>query len=130
MIKIVIPGKPLPWRAPYVGKRGCFSPRSKVMNAFGAIVRNQYNGPVIDCAVCCEIIAYMPIPLGTSKGNRLLMLQGDLHHIYRPDRTNIAKLYEDVLNGIVYRDDSLIVSGRVEKLYCEIPRVEIYVTKV
>ena len=56
------------------------------------------------------------------------MLQGKIRPICRPDRTNIGKLYEDALNGIVIVDDSQIVEGSVGKWYCERPRVEIFIT--
>lgn len=130
MIKIVIPGKPLPWKAPYVGRRGAFSPRAKILEAYRWIVKKEYIGPLIDNAVDCDILIYMPVPLGVSKATRFLMLEGQIRPTKRPDRTNIAKLVEDALNGIVIKDDSLIVGGRIEKWYCENPRVELIITRV
>lgn len=130
MIKIIIPGNPIPWRAPFVGKKGCFSPRSEDLKRFKSIVDCQYFGSIIEGAVICDVICYMPIPKGTSKIKRGFMLSGGIRPTKRPDRTNIAKLMEDALNGTVIYDDSQIVGGRVEKWYCENPRVEMLIFKI
>jgi Holliday junction resolvase RusA-like endonuclease len=130
MIKIVIPGNPIPWRAAFVGRRGAFSPRTKILNDYRINVRSQYSGPLIESAVDCHVFCFMPIPKSTSKANRILMLEGKIRPISRPDRTNIAKLVEDSLNGIVISDDSIIVGGSVEKWYDERPRVELRIKKI
>lgn len=130
MIKIILPGKPLAWMAPYISRRGKFNPRSAVLNDYRIQVREQYQGPIIKEAVTCYILAYMPIPKATSKKNRELMLLGRMRPICRPDRTNIAKLVEDALIEIVLQDDSQIVGGPVEKWYCESPRMELIIQKV
>ena len=130
MIKIVIPGKPLPWRAPVVCRNVTFSPRAKQLKLYKYLAADQYQGELIRCAVNCDVISYIPIPVGTTKANRMLMLAGKIRPAKRPDRTNIAKLVEDALNGTVIEDDSLIVGGRVEKWYCERPRVELIISKI
>ncbi len=130
MIKIVFPGKPIPWRAARVCRNVTYSPRAKELRLFKALAIEQYEGPLFNCAINCDIIAYTPIPVGTSKTMRLLMLCGTIRPEKRPDRTNISKLYEDALIGTVIQDDSIIVGGRVEKWYCEIPRVEVIITKI
>ena len=129
MIKIVLNGRPMSWVAPYVGKRGSFSKRTPHLNRLRFAVKRQYSPDYpIDEAVICDVICYMPIPKGTSKKKTMAMLEGKIRPITRPDRTNIAKLSEDALNGIVIRDDSLIVGGKVEKWYCECPRVEMLIS--
>lgn len=51
------------------------------------------------------------------------MLEGKIRPTTRPDRTNFCKLAEDILNGIMYLDDSQIVGGSVEKWYSDNPRI-------
>lgn len=129
MIKIVLSGKPMSWIAPYVGKRGAFSKRTPYLKTLRLNVKRQYSANyLIDEAVICDVICYMPIPKRTSKKKMKAMLKGTIRPTTRPDRTNIAKLSEDALNGIVIRDDSLIVGGKVEKWYCEYPRVEMLIS--
>ena len=120
----------MPWQAARVCRKVTFSPRAKELRLFKALASEQYHGPLICCSINCDVISYIPIPVGTPKMVRMLMLSGDIRPQKRPDRTNICKLYEDALNGTVIKDDSQIVGGRVEKWYCERPRVEIIITKI
>jgi Holliday junction resolvase RusA-like endonuclease len=130
MIQLLIEGTPIPWKAPYVGTRGAFSPRYKEMQMFRFLVKQQYKGEVLLCAVMCEMKFFMPIPKATSNKRRLLMIDGDIRPTARPDRTNCAKLFEDCLNGIVIKDDSQIVGGNISKWYGEEPRTEITIWKL
>ena len=45
----------------------------------------------------------------------------------KPDASNILKMYEDILNGIAYKDDSQIFSCLCENFYSDKPRVEIQI---
>lgn len=127
---IVIEGPPLPWKAPYVGVRGAFSPRHNVMKIYRLSVKEQYNGPLIDSAVCCDLYLHMPIPKSASEKKVAKMLSGELRPIGTPDRTNCAKLLEDCLQGIVFKNDSQIVEGKICKHYAENPHALIKVWRI
>lgn len=47
------------------------------------------------------------------------MLAGIMHHVKRPDTSNLTKLCEDSLTGIVFEDDSQVVEIQAKKLYGE-----------
>jgi Holliday junction resolvase RusA-like endonuclease len=47
--------------------------------------------------------------------------------ISKPDLTNLAKLVEDALNGIFWKDDAQITSLVMSKMYGEIPQTYIEV---
>ena len=128
-IEIILPGKPLPWKAPYVGSRGAWSCRTPILNQLRTIARLQYDGEPITEAVVVDIFFHFPIPTSTSRKKRLKMLDGEILPIGRPDRTNCAKLFEDVLNGIVYADDSQIIDGRISKRYADVGSTRIVITK-
>lgn len=130
MIELIIPGVPLPWKAPYVGTRGAWSPRWEVVKEFKRILQMQYDGPIIDVAINCDLIFYLPIPKSASKRKREDMLSGKMRPESTPDRTNLGKLYEDCLQGIVIRKDSKIVDGRVAKFYGDPPRTVILISKI
>lgn len=100
------------------------------MRDFKEIVKKQYSGPVLEGAVSCDVIAYMPIPKSVSKKKQAMMMNGELRPCKTPDRTNICKLYEDVIQGIVIENDSQIVDGVIEKWYSATPRVEIKVEEL
>ncbi len=129
-ITITIPGVPIPWKAPYVGSRGAFSPRYNEMKIIKSEIASQYNGPLIDVAVYADFFFYMPIPKNTSKKRRAAMISGLLRPEKIPDRTNICKLYEDCLQGIVIVNDAKIVDGRAAKFYGEIPSTLINIREI
>jgi Holliday junction resolvase RusA-like endonuclease len=53
------------------------------------------------------------------------MAAGEIAHTSRPDLDNCQKAIEDAMNGIAYVDDVQIVHGVQEKLYAEIPGVDV-----
>lgn len=52
------------------------------------------------------------------------------HHTKAPDVLKLTRAVEDALSGIVYKDDSLIISERMSKKYGPVPGVTITVTRV
>jgi Holliday junction resolvase RusA-like endonuclease len=47
--------------------------------------------------------------------------------VVKPDLLKLARGAEDAMTGVVYRDDSQIVIEQLEKVYAELPGVEIVV---
>ena len=56
------------------------------------------------------------IPASYSKKRKEACLNG-LEHPKKPDLDNVAKVYLDAMNGIVYKDDVQVVKLRVSKRY-------------
>lgn len=131
MILIEISGVPIPWRAHAgYGKRS-FNPRFKEREAFQWQIRAQYNRlEPISGPVRTEYTFHMPIAKSTSKIRRLQMLNGMIHHIVRPDATNLLKMYEDCLKGIVFVDDSQVCEISARKIFDERPRVVIKIEEL
>jgi Holliday junction resolvase RusA-like endonuclease len=73
------------------------------------------------------IAIYMPIPTSWSKKRQELALRGLIGATNKPDVSNVLKAIEDGMNGVVYHDDKLIVSGTFSKQYGAVPRVEVRV---
>ena len=64
-------------------------------------------------ALRVDVVFWFAIPPSRAKGkNRVMVGQPCLLHV---DRGNLLKLIEDAANGLVWADDSQIVSGNVEK---------------
>jgi Holliday junction resolvase RusA-like endonuclease len=61
--------------------------------------------------------AVFPVPTSWSGKKRERALVGDLKPGKKPDLDNIAKAWNDALNSVVYRDDSLICRMTLEKRY-------------
>lgn len=125
MITIVIDRVPTPWKAPQIGRGHAYAPHAKEKEYIQWQVKAQWNQAPLAGAVWADFTFHMPIPKNTSKTRRIQMLNGIIHPTCRPDRTNILKLYEDCLNGIVIEDDSQIVDGCVRKIYGETPKTVI-----
>ena len=92
----------------------------KVINAY----QNKYGvseTPKYDKGlyVGATIYAYYSIPNAFSKKKIDLAKLGYLRPTKKPDCDNVAKSILDALNGIVYHDDSQVVSLVVEKVYGE-----------
>ena len=76
-----------------------------------------------------EIFAFFEVPKSKSKKFREAALNGLERPTKKPDLSNIIKGIEDALNGLVYKDDSSIVSLKIQKYYSEFPRVEIEISR-
>ena len=82
------------------------------MATLGMRGRDQFHGPLH-----ITMRAHMPIPASWSKAKRNQALLGELKPTSKPDLDNILKALADGLQGIVYDDDSAIVSATVSKVY-------------
>ena len=73
-----------------------------------------------------EIDCFSKIPSSYNVSDRFIAEYGLDWNIRKPDWDNIGKKYSDMFNSNIWLDDNLVVSGKVNKFYSELPRVEIY----
>lgn len=130
MIELNLPILPLPWKAPYVGSHGAFSPRYNEAKIIKAMIREQYTGSLILGQLNVFMDFYFPIPKAASKKKREKMLSGEIRPQAYGDRVNLVKFYEDLMQGIVYKNDRQIVGGAEDKWYDEKPSVTIHVLEL
>nr|BDD45132.1 Holliday junction DNA helicase [bacterium] len=83
--------------------------------------------PPLDAAVSVRVKAFLPIPVSWSKKKKAAALQGEVLPQVKPDCDNYLKAALDALNGVVFRDDSLVTDMHVMKRYSDCPRLEIEV---
>lgn len=69
---------------------------------------------------------FMPIPASMSKKDRALAVGCALPHTKKPDLDNLCKSVLDSLNGVFWRDDSIITSVEMSKAYNERPCIEVW----
>jgi Holliday junction resolvase RusA-like endonuclease len=81
-----------------------------------AVEAMKGNKP-IEGACTALISVYYPIPKSTSKKKALQMIDGKIYPTKKPDIDNIVKAIFDAMNGIVFIDDSQVVSLSVHKIY-------------
>lgn len=83
----------------------------------------------LDGPLSLQIRAFFSVPKSTTKAKRAEIEAGTVRPTKKPDADNIAKL-ADALNGIVFVDDSQVVTLHVFKLYAADPRMEISIFKI
>lgn len=102
-------------------------PQSKEAQQIGLEMKAQYSGPPLETAVFMICEFYMPIPVRWNKKIKQKAREGKIHHLHKPDATNLAKFYEDCMKNIVLHDDCKIVWVTPVKLYDDNPRTEILI---
>ena len=125
-----VEGQPVPWsRAGHNRKTNHFFTPPKMRDYMSLIAwtaisagAKQRSGPVsLSLHFCLKI----PKSWSLEKKNRAL--SGEIHHINKPDASNLVKIFEDALNKIAYIDDSQIDCLNVKKSYGE-PCVYVTIT--
>lgn len=94
-----------------------------------AAVKAMGRRAPIDGPLIVVVRAFMPIPPSWPKRRRNDAFAGVIFPTGKPDVDNMMKVV-DALNGVVWKDDSQIVDGRVIKVYSDDPSLRIEVTQV
>jgi Holliday junction resolvase RusA-like endonuclease len=129
-----VDGTPVPKGRPRFARRGKFvstySPKttvdyeSRVSEAAKEAMGSQkpLEGPIVAC-----IYITLPIPASYSKKRSQACLSGEERPTKRSDIDNFCKAIFDGMNGIVFADDSQVVSLHATKVYGTVGMVEIMV---
>jgi Holliday junction resolvase RusA-like endonuclease len=80
---------------------------------------------LLEGAIALHLNIYRSIPKSFSKKKQKQAEDGELRPTTKPDVDNFLKAIKDAMKGIIWRDDSQVVSVIVNKWYSENPRVEI-----
>lgn len=118
MLKITIHLKPIPWSAPVISRRGAYSKHSSYKKFVKTELTKAYNGPIFTGPLRCDMKFYLPNKSKLS------------WHVTKPDRINLAKVAEDFLEGIFFKNDSCIIEGDVQKIKDTDARTEIFITEI
>jgi Holliday junction resolvase RusA-like endonuclease len=124
MIQIQIDCDPTPWSAPSKGKNCFYDKKSKEKEFTRWQIKGQYRDNPIPGWVSLDFIFHIPIPKSTSKALRKQMLERRVLPT-SPDTTNMQKLYEDCLQGIVIDNDRYSNKISSVRYYSEKPGVTI-----
>jgi crossover junction endodeoxyribonuclease RusA len=124
VLEVFVPGRPAP--------QGSKSPKGRAGNGriimaesskhvgpwradIKVFAQNAYSGPLLEgqpLRVTLEFV--MPRPVGMAK------TKATPPHIKMPDVDKLTRAVHDALAGIVYANDSAIVSSRPDKRYAEL----------
>ena len=81
--------------------------------------------------IILSVKAYKSIPKSFSKVKHNLAVIGELRPLSKPDLKNIIAGIEDALTGLIWRDDSQVVSfDGSGKWYSDVPRVEVTIREM
>jgi Holliday junction resolvase RusA-like endonuclease len=95
-----------------------------------AAAREAYDGPLLDGALDILVTFYRARPKShyrTGKNADLLKDSAPRYPTARPDATKLLRAVEDALTGIIWVDDSLIVSQHAFKRFADDGRPKVKV---
>ena len=84
------------------------------------------SSPPLETPIAVHIYVTFAVPPSYSKKRTEACLSGEAH-IKKPDLDNCVKSVTDGMNGIVYKDDSQIVSIHAKKVWGTVGMVEVLV---
>jgi crossover junction endodeoxyribonuclease RusA len=94
--------------------------------------QQAYSGPLLDGPLRVSLEFQMPRPKGhyrTGKRSNELKDNAPKYHTSKPDVLKMARLVEDALTGVIWKDDSLICVECLSKEYSEEPGVTIRISE-
>ena len=133
-VMFTVEGNPVPKGRPRFARRGKFvstySPKTTVdYETLVSTSAKQAMGATepLETPLAAYIYITLPIPASYSKKRTAACLSGEERPTKRSDIDNYCKAIFDGMNGIVYVDDSQIVSLHSTKCYGTVGMVEILV---
>lgn len=133
---IIIEGIPVPQLRPRAARMGnsirLYDPKktSDYKKYVKLTAKQQWASKPLEGALRVNMDVYRQIPKSTSKKRRKLKNERKIRPIVKPDIDNYTKGILDSLNGVVWKDDSQVVSLIANKYYSDNPRVEIEVIPI
>jgi Holliday junction resolvase RusA-like endonuclease len=128
-IKLTIKGKPIALKRPRFGNKRAYDPQKKEKERWILEAKTQIQVKPTGKPVFISIDFKMPIPKNFKKTDiNLIKTWGYLYyHSKRPDLDNLIKFVKDCLTGVLWLDDSQVVSLFASKYYSTEPATEIIV---
>jgi len=134
MVNFMVEGTPVPKGRPRFARRGKFvstySPKTTVdyeTKVAEAAQLAMGSSEPLETPVGAYIYITLPIPASYSKKRKQECLSGNERPTKKSDIDNYCKAVFDGMNGIVFLDDSQIVSLHSTKVYGTIGMVEVMV---
>lgn len=134
MIEFVVPGQPQGKGRAKVVKIGGFTRMAtpaKTVAYEGLVAHSAQQAmagrALLDCAVGCSVLINAQVPASWSRKKMRMALAGELMPTTKPDADNVVKAIFDGLNGVLWRDDVLVVDLQVRKRYAASPCVRVQV---
>jgi Holliday junction resolvase RusA-like endonuclease len=137
VIAFVVPGQPIGKGRPRIGKVGqharMFTP-AKTASYEGLVAHAAHAAmagrALLDVPVTVAMRIECMVPASWSAKKQRRALDGEIRPGTKPDADNVIKAIFDGINGVVWRDDSLVCELHMRKLYSAAPQVAVEVWPV
>ena len=134
IVSFDIPGPPVGKGRPRVASRGgharLYTPEKTASyeSLVALAARAVAPAQMLDQAVGVVLDIRVPIPASWSKKKQAQALAGLLRPTTKPDIDNVEKAVFDGLNGVLWRDDVLVVEVTKRKRYDALPGVGVTIS--
>lgn len=112
-----------------IGKSRTYDPQDSEKTAMQWKLKTQANCLPLQGPLIIQLDFYIKPCDSTSKSELNAKLNGFIEHTQKPDLDNLEKFILDCANGILYNDDSQIISIKSSKQWSENPRTEIKIMR-
>lgn len=124
VVTITIPGKPVQKDRPRINTRGnkprVFNGQREQEKVFKALLLDEYDGKILTgpLSINFEFVFDRPKShFGTGKNISKLKKKASKYHVVKPDKDNLEKFALDCMEGIVFVNDSQVITGITSKRY-------------
>lgn len=124
-MRIKLEGTPIPYARPRVTKFATYDPRAKEKKQIKARLLEK-NLPIFICPLKINLLFSLYIPKSSSQKKQKEMRENRILPSKRPDLDNLVKFILDCANGILFKDDSSIISLTATKRYSDSPSTIIH----
>lgn len=123
-----ISGRPISLKRPRFGNGRVYDSQKNLKDRVAYELKAQHDYALpFDGPLKLEVTFYMPLPQRQSKKKHQ---ESHLPHYSRPDIDNLLKLLLDACNGVIIKDDALIANIVAQKVYSQIARTELIITRM
>ena len=98
---------------------------AKFKSELRALAKEMYRDAPIEGEIYLKVAFYRKIQKSISKKEHARRTKGHVRPIVKPDLSNYLKSLEDALNGVLWKDDAMIVHEEIDKYYSDKPRIEV-----
>lgn len=131
MIKLILPIEPVAQARPRARRFGkgirLYDPpkTAKFKKQLRALATEMYHDAPVKGEIYLKAAFYRPIQKSISKKEHDRRATGAHRPIVKADLSNYLKSFEDALNGVLWKDDAMIVHEEIDKYYSDDPRIEV-----
>lgn len=131
MIKLILPIEPVAQARPRARRFGrgirLYDPpkTATFKRKLHKLATEMYHDAPVEGEIYLKVAFYRKIQKSISKKEHDRRASGAHRPIVKADLSNYLKSFEDALNGVLWKDDAMIVHEEIDKYYSDKPRIEI-----